>query len=139
MQRRIASVKERLLDNAKVQEGDKPAETPTTLIKELNQLLVEMERLIRQINKTNAQTYTDGISLSDMLAKRDVLGYKISILRSVLKEASCRTDRYSNTEIRILSTINISEQQKEVDNLSMQYRVLDTKIQGLNWTTELLN
>ena len=39
----------------------------------------------------------------------------------------------------ILSTVNVAEQQKEIDKLSKEYRLIDTKLQGLNWTTDIIS
>lgn len=64
---------------------------------------------------------------------------KISILRSFVSESADRIDRYSNKEIKILSTVNVAEMQKQVDNLSKEYRLIDTKLQGLNWTTDIIS
>ncbi|MGL5675841.1 MAG: DIP1984 family protein [Cellulosilyticaceae bacterium] len=138
LQKRIASIKERLLRNAKVQEGEQPAEDPAELLKELDGMMVQLEYYIKAINKTNSTTYVDNESMTDLIAKRDTLGLKLSILRSFLSEASNKIDRYSTKEIRILSTVNIAEKQKEVDSLSKAYRLIDTKLQGLNWTTDLV-
>ena len=41
-------------------------------------------------------------------------------------------------EIRIRSTVDVREQQKKLDALSKDLRELDVKIQGLNWTTDLI-
>jgi hypothetical protein len=41
-QKRFAQLKSRLLTNAKIQEGDKPAEKPRELIRELEALLVSL-------------------------------------------------------------------------------------------------
>jgi len=138
LQKRIANLKDRLIKNAKVQEGDNPAEEPTVLLKELDSDILELENLIKAINKTNSVTYMDNESISDMIAKRDALGLKLSVLRSFVSEAADKVERYSNKEIKILSTVNVSEKQKEVDMLSKEYRVIDTKLQGLNWTTDLI-
>ena len=59
-------------------------------------------------------------------------------MRSFLNTASEKVSRYSKTEIRILSTVPVSDLQKEVDRLSNELRETDETIQGLNWTTELL-
>ena len=139
LQKRIAILKERLIQNAKVQEGEKPTEEPEELLKELYDNIFELENIIKVINKTNNSTYIDNESITDMIAKRDTLGLKLSILRSFVGEASNKIDRYSNTEIKILSTVNVSEKQKEIDKLSKEYRLLDTKLQGLNWTTDLID
>jgi hypothetical protein len=55
-QKRIAQLKSRLLTNAKVQEGDAPAETPQDLIVELERASSELLDLIRRINRTNSAT-----------------------------------------------------------------------------------
>lgn len=138
VQKRIASLKERLIRNAKVQEGDVPAEDPVVLLKELEGNIIEFEKLIKAINKTNSLTYIEGESITDIIAKRDALGLKLSVLRSFIDTASEKIDRYSNKEIKILSTVNVSEKQEEVDKLSKEYRIIDTKLQGLNWTIDLV-
>ena len=94
--------------------------------------------LIKAINKTNRLTYIEGESITDIIAKRDALGLKLSVLRSFIDTASEKIDRYSNKEIKILSTVNVSEKQEEVDKLSKEYIIIDTKLQGLNWTIDLV-
>ena len=66
-----------------------------------------------------------------------MLSLNLSIKREFLKDAREKIDRYSNTEVKILSTVNIKEKQKEIDKLSKILRETDMKIQELNWTTEL--
>ena len=44
----------------------------------------------------------------------------------------------TRTEIKIVSTVPVSELQKTVDSLSKELRTVDEKIQELNWTTELV-
>jgi hypothetical protein len=46
-QKRIEHLKQRLLRNAKVQEGDVPAENPAELIGELDRIAAELTRLIQ--------------------------------------------------------------------------------------------
>ena len=99
----------------------------------------ELVTIIKRINKTNNTTlYNEEWTLSDALVERDILLDKRSVLASSVERASFRLDRYSKTEIKYVSTINVKEIQKEVDKLSKQYRELDTKIQGLNWSTDLI-
>ena len=135
---RIAQLSQRLKDNAKVQEGERPAEEPDALLRELEADLEEMRALICRINRTNCETMDQGESLSDLLARRDTLSLQASIMREFLQEASQRIDRYSNKEIRILSTVDVSALRRETDKLSRELRELDSRIQGLNWNTELL-
>lgn len=138
LQRRIAELGTRLNNNAKVQEGEKPAEDPKALLEELNRDFVRLEELIARINHTNNVTEYEGKTLTDYIAKRDCLKQKITIMRSFLDRSSEKVARYSKTEIKIMSTIEVAEIQKEVDSLSKALRETDEKIQELNWTTELI-
>ena len=138
LQRRILELKERLENNAQVQEGEQPSEDPLALIAELNENFVRLEELISRINHTNNETKYQGATLSDLIAKRDCLKQKIDIMRSFLNVASDKISRYSQTEIKILSTVSVSEFQKNMDKLSKELRETDEKIQELNWLTELI-
>lgn len=138
LQQNILQIKARLLNNAKVQEGEKPLENPLELIDELNQTISQLEQLIKNINYTNCMTTVDGNSITDLIAQKDALTKKVSILREFLNSASEITNRYSATEIKTYSTVDVAELQKSLNLQSKRLRELDMKIQGINWTTELL-
>lgn len=138
MKTRIAQLHSRLNDNAKVQEGDSPAEDPLRLIELLGAECRAYEELIYRINMTNSSTFTEnGESLTSLLARRDALSLENSILRDFLQQASQRIDRYSKTEIRILSTVDVAALQKTLDVKAKELRQLDSTIQKLNWNTQL--
>lgn len=134
----IAQLRSRLNDNAKVQEGEAPAEDPLRLIELLNAECSAYEELIRRINLTNAATVWEGKTLTALLARRDALSLELSIFRDFLQQASQRIDRYSMAEIKILSTVDVTAMQKTVDAKSKELRQLDAAIQKLNWTTMLI-
>ncbi|MBQ1547986.1 MAG: DIP1984 family protein [Lachnospiraceae bacterium] len=138
LQRRISELGGRLNNNAKVQDGEKPSEDPKELLKELNKDFERLEELMARINHTNNETKSGDVTLTDLIAKRDCLKQKISIMRSFLDNASETVSRYSKTEIKILSTVSVATLQKEVDKLSKELRETDETIQELNWTTELI-
>ncbi|MBO7699967.1 MAG: DIP1984 family protein [Eubacteriaceae bacterium] len=138
LQRRISELTVRLRNNAKVQEGETPAEDPGELLSELDRCLVRLEELIRRINDTNNRTVSEGKSLTELIAARDCLKQRIIILRDFLNASSEKVTRYTKTEIRIMSTVNVADLQKQLDGYSRQLRVTDDLIQGLNWTTELI-
>lgn len=142
LQKRLAQLRERLKRNAKVQEGDTPAEEPRLLMTELDTAAAELEDLVGRINLTNCRTTTSWrgaeLTLTELIARRDTLTLKVSILRDFLAEASAKTDRYSAKEIRILSTVPVAEQQKHLDDLSRDLRELDTELQRMNWTADLM-
>lgn len=135
--RRIEQVKSRLQQNAKVQEGESPAEEPVSLFAELDTLIAQLEELMIRINLTNAETLSDGVSLTALLARRDCLTIQVNALRNFLDAASNRISRGMRSEIRILSTVNVREYREKADILARDLRELDAKIQALNWSTEL--
>lgn len=138
LQRRISELGGRLNNNAKVQEGEQPAEDPKELLEELNRNFIRLEELIARINHTNNVTKSGDVTMTDLLAKRDCLKQRISIMRSFLDNASEKVSRYAKTEIKVFSTVSVAELQKEVDRMSRELRETDETIQGLNWTTELI-
>lgn len=138
IQNRINTISVRLDNNAKVQEGDVPAEDPKALMEELDRLIVRLEDLVARINLTNSVTVYEGRTITELLAHRDFLKKKVRVLRDFLNTASSRVTRMTRTEIKIVSTVPVSEIQKTVDGLSKELRTVDEKIQELNWTTELV-
>lgn len=139
-QRKVAQIKQRLGRVIKVQEGDKPSESPTELLEELRRSLDELAVWVKKINKTNALSAFDtSISLAEALAERDRIMQHRNILNELLSEASIKQERYSRQEVKFYTTIEIADLQKEVDELSRKYRELDFKIQEKNWSTDLLD
>lgn len=139
-QKRIEQLKIRIQNNIIVQEGDSPSEDPIVLIRLLKDTQKELEILIKRINRTNNNTqFEENKTLADVLVERDLLLERRNILANIATIASQREDRYSNSEIRKVSVINVSAIQNEVDNLSKEYRELDTRIQEKNWTVDLNN
>ena len=137
-QKRIEQLKVRLLSNAKTQENEKPSEDPKFLLKELDKLTSELFKLIYSINLTNSSAKIDGMSLTEMIAKKDALVLKANVLREFATSASQKVDLYSNSEIKILSTVDVAALQKQVDALSKEIRELEMKLQEANWAVELV-
>ncbi len=138
LQEKIRQLECRLLDNAKVQEGEVPAEDPEELLRELQESCAQLEDLIARINRTNGAALVEGVPLSDLLARRDCRKNHLRILRDFLGSASELVTRRTVGEIKIRSTVNVREMQKEVDRQSKALRELEEKIQEANWTTEFL-
>lgn len=139
LQRRLAQMPSRLSNNATVQEGTKPTEDPLALLKETDSLLEQLREITTRINVTNSTvTDDDGTSLTALISRRDMLRKKVEILRGFANAAGNITPRRTLTEIRILSTVDVAEIQKECDDISKSLRETDLKIQGLNWTKDLL-
>ena len=138
LQKRIDQLRVRLNNNAKVQENDEPSENPEELLNELDNNINQLKILIKQINKTNCVTVSNGQTLADLIAERDTLTLKSNILRGFLNIAGQKVNLYSTTEIKIMSTVDDPALQKELDLLSKKIRETDTELQQANWLTELI-
>lgn len=139
IQKRMEQVKERLFKNVLVQEGEKASEDPGDLLKEYKNLQLQLNQLIKDINRTNSKTkFDDRRTLSEALVDRDLLLEKRNILLGAAEKATEKQDRYSRSEIKYVSIIDVKEYQKQADSLSKEYRNLDTKIQGMNWQVDLI-
>ena len=138
IQKRIEQLRDRLSNNALVQEGEEPAEDPTSLLSELDRLEKRLCELVARINLTNAHTVSGGMTVTEMRALRDCLAQKNDLMRDFLRAASQKWMRGRGSEIVVKSTVSVSELQKQVDDISKQLRELDTRIQGINWNTDLI-
>ena len=138
LNRRIEQLRSRIQSNVLVQEGEKPAENPEKLMKELNEDLERLEYLIQKINLTNCEYKIEGVSLTELIAKKDVLKLKQSAYRDILYSASQKTSRARNTEIKIVSVIDVEALQKEADRIAKEVRLIDNQIQQANWTVDLI-
>ena len=138
-QKRIEQLKQRLANSAKVQQGDESPENPQELLVELERAFSTLADLIKRINKTNSATGFDADkTLSDVLAERDVLMAKRNAYSQLVGAASIVQNVYSRSEVKFVRTIDVSEVQKQADELSKNYRELDSRIQQLNWQTDLI-
>jgi len=138
LQKRIAQIQRRLQASCKVQEGDAPAENPEELMKELQDNLDQLEQLMVRINKTNQMTVLDdGKTITEKIAKRDVMTKQVSILQQLLDYLMTREERYSRNEIKYVFTVSVSSIQKQADDCSKRLRAVDVEIQSVNWTVEL--
>ena len=138
-QKKVAQLRERLKRSALVQEGETPVEDAQTLLNELTATIRHLETLIQQINRTNSQTSLENGSLADALATRDILSLRWSALNTLIQDSSVSRFRYSATEVRWISTIDIAAIQTECDRIARDRRELDARIQALNWQVDLID
>lgn len=141
---KIGRLRERLTQNALVQEGETPQEDPRELLAEVDAALVELQGLTTRINTTNIRAplaVGDARSLMDAIAERDTLTLKRGLIAQLIQSAVVtRVQGYGVTrnEVKFRATVDVAALQKEVDALAKQYRELDTQIQAANFTTELV-
>lgn len=138
LQTRVNQLSSRLANNVRVQEGDEPAEDPKELLKELDNCLKQLEEYIYRINLTNMRTMSGEKTLTQLMAERDVLTKRVEVMQNVFNQASSSSERYSRSEIKFVTTIDIKALRKQIDKLSSQLRQLDIEIQSINFSTELI-
>lgn len=137
LQNRIDQLKSRLKYSAKVQEGDQPSEDVNELYKELDECLSRFEEIVYRINRTNMQTVHEGETLTQMIARKDALRLRLTVMCDLLKHV-VENDRYGRQEIKYVRTVDVGELRKMTDSYSKQLRNLDMKLQSLNWSVDLI-
>lgn len=138
LNRRIEQLRYRLSNNVLVQEGEKPLEDPAALLEVLESSFTRLEWLIARINLTNCAVKVEGRSLTELIARRDVLSLRAEAYRRLVEEASQNTHRATRTEIKILSAVDVPALQRQADDASRELRLLDNTLQATNWTADLM-
>ena len=139
--RRVEQLRTRIVANARFQEGEEPAEDAAALA-EAGAVLDELEDLIRRINRTNAATQIgpEG-TITDALARRDVLRARHSVVTAAADAAAGRNQgmgRQLRSELKILTALPVAQLRSQADDLARQVRELDVRIQQSNWQFDLL-
>ena len=141
LKKRNGRLLSRIKANVLVQEGDEPAEDYAEMIAEYEDNMERLLELTQRVNKTNSKTPFDGsISIAEAIALRDSVKAKSLMYREIHEQSTITQFKYgySKNEVKFVRCINVKELQNTIDRLSKEYREIDTKIQGLNWTAELL-
>ena len=140
MQKKLAQLKGRIRNNAKVQEGDIPSEDPNELIVSASQIISELTDLIERIHRTNAIAKTDkGQSILTLLVERDTLEMRHKLLLDAIEAANSEADRYSHREIKWHVLVSVASLQKQADDIAMKLRQINIIIQSNNWQINLID
>ena len=138
LNRKIEELRRRLGSNVLAQEGEAPAEDPAALLAELDAAVARLETLMAKINLTNCRTKAGGMTLTELIAKKDALMLKLSAYRDLVYTAGQSASRARGTEIRVVAVLKASELQKQVDETAKEVRRLDNLLQETNWKTKLI-
>ena len=138
LNKRISDLQGRLNQNSLVQEGEIPNEDPNVLMQELETAIARLQQLIKDINLTNCETIVEGRSLTQIIAEKDGAIMRLSAYRELADSASSINYRTRGSEIKMVTTVNVSELQKTADKISREIRTLDNLLQYTNWTVDLI-
>ena len=140
--RRAEQLRSRIAGSARYQEGETPPEDAASLLAEAGEVLDELETLIRRINRTNAATVVEGGTLTDALARRDVLRLRHGMVTSAADAAAGegqRGFRQLRSELKMIPALPVAELRRRADDLAREIREVDTLIQRMNWETDLID
>lgn len=137
---RMEALKKRLYANARVEDGTAPAEPPGTLLAELLDTVTAFEELVARIDRTNALAhFDDGEPLVRALIRKDMHRYRHLVLTNLADHAVAAPTRYSARELRTVPAVDVAELRRTADRTAREARLLDARIQRLNWATTLLD
>ena len=138
LQRRLHQLTQRMTQNAQYQEGETPVEDPKELLHEFRQVLKQWQDLVSQINLCNSRIQLpNGIKMTTALAQRDALTQEHAALVELANAATPEQSRYSRSEIKMLSAIDVKAIRTQADKIAKTVRELDLMIQETNWSSEL--
>ena len=140
--RRAEQLRSRVAASARYQEGEPPAEDAAALLAEAGAVLTELEDMIRRINRTNAATQVEGGTLTDALARRDVLRLRHGLVTGAANAAAGdgqRGFRQLRSELKMIPALPVAELRATADDLARRLREVDTLIQRTNWEADLLD
>ncbi|MCX7550295.1 DIP1984 family protein [Xanthomarina sp. F2636L] len=134
LMKKIEHLQNRIRPVLIVSDDKKPQEDPSKLLAQLRKAIQDLETLVIRINKTNNETQIKGEgSLMEALAKRDSLKMLSEKLRHIRFSAQIN----NSGEANLKTTIDIKKLQAEMDQTGRAFRELDSKVQEINWLTEL--
>jgi hypothetical protein len=138
LQKKLASLQERVTQYATVQQGERPAEKPDDLMKQASGVIRQLEDLVFRINRANLEAkLPDGRSLTETLARRDALIQQHPLITAAIASTRKQPDRYGLKEIKWVAVVSVPKLQKQADDLAKQLRDLNVAIQQANWKAVL--
>ena len=138
VQKKLASLRDRIARSAVVQDGESPHEDPKKLLDEAFGVVKELESLVAKINAANlSATLPDGRTLMAAIAHRDALAAQHSLLQHAIASSHREPDRYSMSKIKWVAVLNVASLQRQTEDLAKSIRELNAAIQETNWKVEI--
>ena len=134
LMKKIEHLQNRIKPVLIVSDDKLPQEDPEKLLAQLRNAIQDLESIIIRINKTNNETHVEGEGiLMEALAKRDSLKMLSEKLRNIRQAAQI----YNTGDTDLKTIISIKNLQIEMDQIGRAFREIDSKIQEINWLTQL--
>ncbi len=114
---KVEALRSRIVDNARHQEGEEPAEDASALLVDVETALGDLESLIQRINRTNAATPLGEGTITDAIAHRDVLRLRHGVLTAAGRNQG-GYGRQFRSELRYLSALPVAELRSRADRVT---------------------
>lgn len=138
IQKDLTWVRDQLSKLARVPEGSTPLESPEEMLQRMESDAAEYQELLTAINRTNLSvTDSQGRTMTAMLAERDALRARQSILSDTYQASTAKEEVYGRQELRYVPTIEVVGLRKRLESVNERLRQLNMEIQRLNWEADL--
>ena len=135
---KMDALRQRIYQNAQIEQGGQPTEAPLPLLEELAEEARRFQSIVARINATNvAACLPDGTPLAEAVLRRDMLRYLHLTVTNLAAKAMPSQDRYSAREIKNAPAVPPAELHQRADALAKELRLLDAAVQQANWLVEL--
>lgn len=138
LEAKVAALKQEILANALIQEGDSLDISMEDLLQEYQKTNQEFSQLAVKINKRNAAASLNDSEklIVEALAEREALRRQHSLYNDTIETAK-DIRRFGRNEIRMVRTVDTKELTKAMNDIAKKLRELDGKIQQTNWLVDL--
>lgn len=138
VQKNLGWIKDQFKNNARVTAGRRPVEEPDELLQRMDIEARHLERLLTRINRTNlAVRDSQGVTLTELLARRDALRARQSIVVEAYQQGSSG-DGYLRNDAETVPALDMRALRERVGEVNTAVREINLRIQQLNWQADLL-
>jgi len=137
-QKRLQQLKDRILRNCLIQEGEMPSEDPSELMREYDGICGILADLVARINRANLSNPVGRFAnLADALFNRNLQRQRHEVYAAVATQASAQQFRQTRSEIKTVSIVRAVEVQEIADDAAKAAREIDVQIQQANWLIDV--
>ncbi len=142
LQDRVAALTNRARKSVLAVEGRTATESAERLMADIAMALEQWEKRVVEINQANMEIQLDnGMTVMEALARRDRLTRHVGVLNELMQVVlGPGNERYAmmpREAAQMIPTVDISQLQAVIDQLTDERRDLDLAIQEAGWTHEI--
>ena len=142
LKQELEAIEQRMSESARIPYDEEPVDDCLVLLgsyREKEDNLLEMSLRILATNSSTTFNEDSGETISQAIIRRDSLKRVVSMYKKLLAAAVGGDRRlFSSRDVKYKRVVDTDMVRSKMDDAAMQYRALDTKLQQLNWNTELM-